>query len=64
VVTRIDSRVRVYDQNFSEISRMIINIADGDRVKNVDGNNFIIKRKDGTLITYDKESREISRRYE
>jgi hypothetical protein len=41
-----------------------MSLGSGEFVKNVSGNNIIVKRPSGTVITYDKNFREISRRSE
>lgn len=62
VVIVYDNRTVIsYDQNFKEIARLTLN--DGDSVKNVSGNNILIRRP-GAVITYDKNFKEISRRSE
>lgn len=62
VVITYDNRTAICcDQKFKEISRMTLN--DGDIVKNVNGDNILIKRS-GIVITYDKYFKEVSRRNE
>ena len=62
VEQRSSGTIITLKSNGSEISRM--SLGSGEFVKNVSGNNIIVKRPSGTVITYDKNFREISRRSE